>query len=67
MTEAEDLAHQLEKAQAEIARLEKYRRMVLMIANDYYELSFDKAKWQRDYWRVECIKLRNELESNDGL
>ena len=54
------------KAIEEIKRLQKYRDMVLYIANDHYELSYEKAKWQRDHWRVECVKLRNQLEPEDG-
>ena len=41
----------------DIERLEKYRDLVEFIANDYIELSYDKAQWQRDDWRKRCIKL----------
>ena len=44
----------------EIARLEKYERLVQFIVNDYYELSHDKAKWQRDDWYKRCRKLIEE-------
>jgi hypothetical protein len=45
-----------------IAKLERYRDLVHFIDNDYYELSYDKAMWQRDDWKKRCMKLRNELE-----
>ena len=48
--------------EAEIERLQKYRNLVHFIANDYYELSYEKAQWQRDDWKKRCMKLRNELE-----
>ena len=44
----------------EINRLEKYEKLVHFIANDYYELSYDKIKWQRDDWRKLCRKLIEE-------
>lgn len=47
---------------AEIERLDKYRALVWFIANDYYELSYDKIKWQRDDWKKRCQKLIEELE-----
>jgi hypothetical protein len=41
---------------AEIDRLRKYEDTVHYIANDYLELSYDKAQWQRDDWRKRCVK-----------
>ena len=41
---------------AEIDRLRKYEDTVHYIANDYIELSYDKAQWQRDDWRKRCVK-----------
>ena len=35
----------------ELKRLEKYEKLVQFIANDYHELSHDKAQWQRDDWK----------------
>ena len=46
-------------------RLQEYRILVHFIANDYYELSYEKAQWQRDDWKKRCMKLRNELENDD--
>ena len=45
-----------------IAKLERYRDLVHFIANDYHELSYEKAQWQRDDWKKRCMKLRDELE-----
>jgi hypothetical protein len=50
--------------EAEIERLNKYRNMVGFIANDYHELSYEKAQWQRDDWKKRCRKLIEELESD---
>ena len=41
---------------AEIARLQQYESMVHYIANDYIELSYDKAQCQRDDWLKRCRK-----------
>lgn len=44
----------------EVERLKKYEKLVQFIANDYHELSHDKAKWQRDDWKKRCKKLIEE-------
>lgn len=44
----------------EIKRLQKYEKLVQFIANDYHELSYDKAMWQRDDWKKRCRKLIEE-------
>ncbi len=54
---AMEIAKQLEQ---EVVRLSKYKAMVLFIANDYHELSHDKAQWQRDDWKKRCKKLIEE-------
>lgn len=46
--------------------------MVWYIANDYHELSHDKAKWQRDDWKKRCKDLMledivEEIKENEGL
>ena len=46
--------------EAEIARLEQYESMVHYIANDYIELSYDKAQCQRDDWYKRCKKTISE-------
>ena len=45
--------------------LRKYRDLVWYIANDYHELSFEKAVLQRDDWKKRCNKLINELETDN--
>lgn len=45
------------KSAIEIRRLRKYEELVHFIANDHYEMSYDKAMWQRDDWRNRCRKL----------
>lgn len=60
-TDAMLVAKQLEK---EVERLQKYEELVKFIADDYIELSYDKAQWQRNDWRKRCEKLvRSEYES----
>ena len=46
----------IERLEAEIARLEQYESMVHYIANDYIELSYEKAQCQRDDWLKRCRK-----------
>lgn len=45
------------KVNDEIERLQKYEKLVMFIAYDYHELSYDKVKWQRDDWKNRCKKL----------
>jgi hypothetical protein len=45
---------------AEIERLRRYEKLVQFIANDYHELSYEKAQWQRDDWKKRCKKLIEE-------
>ena len=40
----------------EVKRLQQYESMVQFIANDYIELSYEKAQWQRDDWLKRCRK-----------
>jgi len=46
-----------------IAKLEQYRDLVWFIANDSYELSYEKAQQQRDDWRKRCQRLLKEVET----
>jgi hypothetical protein len=46
-------------------RLQKYRDLVMFIANDYHEISFEKAQWQRDDWKKRCKKLIEEDYDNE--
>jgi len=50
--------------ETEIARLEKYESMVHFIANDYIELSYEKAQCQRDDWYKRCNKTITGIENN---
>ena len=43
--------------EAEIARLEQYESTIHYIANDYIELSYEKAQCQRDDWLKRCKKI----------
>lgn len=45
------------QAADEIERLRKYEALVRFISNDYHELSYEKAQWQRDDWKKRCEKL----------
>lgn len=64
MTDIDTIVQDLKDAQwksnNEIERLKKYEEMVQFIANDYHELSYDKAQWQRDDWKRRCKKLIEE-------
>ena len=44
----------------EIKRLKQYESRVHYIANDYIELSYEKAQWQRDDWLKRCRKTISE-------
>ena len=52
---------------AEIERLRKYEKLVQFIANDYHELSYEKAQWQRDDWKKRCKKLIDDDWMNAAL
>ena len=54
----------VKEANARIAELEKFKKLVEFIANDYHELSHDKAQWQRDDWKKRCKKLIEEYYEN---
>jgi hypothetical protein len=51
-----DALDRVEKLEAEVARLQQYESMVHYIANDYIELSYEKAQCQRDDWLKRCRK-----------
>jgi hypothetical protein len=50
----------IEDLKAELNSLQRYKDLVYFIANDYHELSFEKAQWQRDDWKKRCWKLIQE-------
>lgn len=58
----------VKEANARIAELEKFKKLVEFIANDYHELSHDKASWQRNDWKKRCKKLIEEYyEDTDSI
>jgi iron-sulfur cluster repair protein YtfE (RIC family) len=59
-TIVQDLKDAQWKSNDEIERLQRYEELVQFIANDYHELSHDKAMWQRDDWKKRCKKLIEE-------
>ena len=61
-TDAMLVAKQLEK---EVERLQKYEELVKFIADDYIELSYEKAQWQRNDWRKRCEKLIKSEYKNE--
>ena len=54
--EATTLRDQKHQLLSEVKRLQQYESMVHYIANDYIELSYEKAQCQRDDWLKRCIK-----------
>lgn len=65
-TRNEQVFEKLMKAHEKIERLEKYEKLVRFIANDYYELSHDKVKWQHNDWYKRCRKLIEEDNEDDA-
>jgi len=56
----ETAAKELREKDDEIERLREYERLVKFIANDYIELSYEKAQCQRDDWKKRCIALQQK-------
>ena len=54
--EATTLRDQKHQLLSEVKRLQQYESMVHFIANDYIELSYEKAQCQRDDWLKRCRK-----------
>lgn len=53
------------KAAEEIRRLRKYEQLVQYIANDYWELSYDKIRWLYTEYKTKCRELiKEEIEMN---
>ena len=57
LSEAARLQSSTDHLMVEVERLRHYEAIVKFIANDYLELSYDKAQWQRDDWWKRCNKL----------
>jgi len=49
----------------EIDRLQKYKVFAIMIANEPWELSYEKIEWQRNWWSKLARGLVKELENDD--
>jgi hypothetical protein len=49
----------------EIKRLQQYEAMVYFIANNYIELSYEKAQLQRDDWLKRCRKTIAEAHPEE--
>jgi hypothetical protein len=48
----------------EIDRLQKYEVFAIMIANEPWELSYEKIEWQRNWWSKLARGLVKELEND---
>ena len=57
-----DIGNPIGMANTIVTEANKYMKLVRYIANDYHELSHDKAYNQRDWWKKLC---KNLLEGND--
>ena len=51
--------------ETEIDRLQKYKVFVTILANEPSELSYEKIKNQRDWWKKLAHELIDELENED--
>ena len=52
----EAVSKENDRLRQEVERLQQYESMVHYIANDYIELSYEKAQCQRDDWLKRCRK-----------
>lgn len=50
----------IDRYRVEVERLKRYEALVQYIANDYWELSHDKIKWQYFEYKKRCAKLIEE-------
>ena len=57
----EELQIQIASDRETLKELYEYRKLVHYIANDYHELSYDKAYNQRDWWKKQCKKLMEDI------
>ena len=46
-------------------QLQKYKVFAIMIANEPWELSYEKIEWQRNWWSKLARGLIKELENDD--
>jgi len=56
---------QIEKLELKIDQLQKYKVFAIMIANEPWELSYEKIEWQRNWWSKLARELVEKLESDD--
>ena len=56
---------QIEKLELKIDQLQKYKVFAIMIANEPWELSYEKIEWQRNWWSKLARELVKELENDD--
>jgi hypothetical protein len=56
---------QIEKLELKIDQLQKYKVFAIMIANEPWELSYEKIEWQRNWWSKLARELVEKLESGD--
>ena len=66
LKEAARLQSALELEKSKNEQLHQYKSMVYFFADDYLELSYEKAQWQRDDWMKRCRKLISTVEYNNG-
>jgi hypothetical protein len=55
----------IDQLEFKIDQLQKYIVFVTMIANEPSELSYEKIKNQRDWWKLLARELIEELENDD--
>jgi len=48
--------------ETEIDRLQKYKVFATIVANEPYELSYEKIELQRNWWKKLAIELLDKLE-----
>ena len=56
---------QIEKLELKIDQLQKYKVFAIMIANEPWELSYEKIEWQRNWWSKLARELVEKFESEN--
>jgi hypothetical protein len=57
-----EMKQTISNKETEIDRLQKYKVFVTMIANEPWELSYEKIENQRNWWSKLARKLLDEVE-----
>ena len=52
----------IDRLELKIDQLQKYKVFAIMIANEPWELSYEKIEWQRNWWSKLARGLVKELE-----